>query len=291
MAAFLGLGLRALILLFRDREAPVVTRLMRIVGAIGYLAGFFALAVISRPFVGWSPRDIIMAAVALTAVLGTLVFLRPQAVRRVGWGAGILHVLALVILVVATTLTLLTSGFLSLFEDQPVLLVDITGETRAQVVRWEPPGGALREEPLEVHRVVFRDPGGEAVAEAWVYGDEVAVKGRVLRLAPWLNALGLPNLFELVFAHNGYTSVERHNAYPHQAVRVPPMGPLAVHPLWRPFQRRLLAAWERGFPEGSPWGVRAVTTESTFFPLVEGTGQASKGTYRLVLTSGGLTAG
>jgi hypothetical protein len=167
----------------------------------------------------------------------------------------------------------------------------VTGETSAQLVHWAPPDLPAREEALVTHRVIFRTPEGDPVAEAWVYGDEVAVKGRVLRLSPWLNALGCPNLFELSFAHNGYTTAERHNTYPHEAVPLPPLGPLAVHPWWRPLERRLLDGWERGFPEGSGWAVKAVATESTYFPLVDADGQPTKGLHRVVLTPGGLTAG
>jgi hypothetical protein len=128
------------------------------------------------------------------------------------------------------------------------------------------------------------------VAEAWLYGDQVAVKGRVLRLSPVLNAAGIENLFELQFAHNGYSTAERHNTFPPQAVPLPCTGSLAVHPWWRPLQTRLLALWEKGTSDGSSLAVRSVTTESTYFPLVDASGQPVKRTFRLVLTSGGLSA-
>ena len=112
------------------------------------------------------------------------------------------------------------------------------------------------------------------VGQAWVYGDEVAVKGRVLRLSPLLNAAGIPNLFELTFAYNGYRTLERHNTMPHRATPLSPVGPLAVHPLWRSAQTRLLQMWERGTEDGSSWVVRSATTESTFFPLVGPDGRA-----------------
>jgi hypothetical protein len=193
-------------------------------------------------------------------------------------------------LLLIAALTLMQAGYLALTEDRPVLLVDVTGETRMQLVRWAPPGGAMREEPLTSHRVVFRLPEGPPVAEAWLYGDQVAVKGRVLRLAPLLNAAGVPNLFELQFAHNGYRSAERHASHPHTAVPLPAMGPLAVHAWWRPVQNRLLVAWRTSAAEGSGWAVRSLTTESTYYPLVDESGRPLRQTYRLVLTPGGLSA-
>jgi hypothetical protein len=203
-----------------------------------------------------------------------------------GW---FLRASLLVILAAAAGVTLVASGFLSLAEDRLVLQVDVTGETGTRLVHWTPPDGEPQEETLMTHHVVFREPEGAVVAEAWVYGDEVAVKGRVLRLSPALNVAGLPNLFELLFAHNGYTTAERHNRFPHIAVALPHMGPLSVHPLWRPFQRRLLAYWE-GRSDGGSWAVRSATLESTYFPLVDPDGKPITRTYRLVLTPGGLTA-
>jgi hypothetical protein len=182
------------------------------------------------------------------------------------------------------------AGFLALTEDRPVLLVDVTGETTAQTLRWAPPDGAEREDRRPTHRVVFRRPDGAAVAEAWVYGDQVAVKGRVLRLSPWLNAAGVPNLFELTFAHNGYGTAERHATEPHMAVALPPGGPLAVHPWWRPVQAWLLARWERGTDADSDWAIRSATIESTYFPLVDAAGAPVRRVFRLVLTPGGLSA-
>jgi hypothetical protein len=291
LGAFLGLGLRALILLVLDRLAGGLTTLIRILAAIFYLGAFWLLSIFSRPWLVWTSTSIFGAVIALGLVLGSLGFVRSRDAPHGAWGAGVVHLLLLLLLVPASLVTLVAASFLSLVEDQPVLLVDVTGETGTQNVHWGPPDSPPREEVLVTHRVVFRAPDGSPVAEAWLYGDEVAVKGRVLRLSPWLNASGLPNLFELLFAHNGYKTAERHNTYPHEAIPLPPEGPLTVHTWWRPVQARILESWEHGFPEGSGWAVRSVTTESTFFPLVDASGLPTKGLYRLVLTPGGLTAG
>jgi hypothetical protein len=240
-------------------------------------------------------RDLMTAGVALGAFV---LFLSPAVVaaatgRRAavpGFAGVVARTVVLFALLAAAMVTLLCAGFLAFTEDRPVLLVDVTGETETTLVRWAPANQPPREEPLLTHRVVFREPGGDAVAEAWLYGDEVAVKGRVLRLSPLLSVAGVPSLFELTFAHNGYATAERHNTLPHIAVPLPPMGPLAVHPLWRGVQSRLLAAWERKAADSPAWGVRSATIESTYFPLVGPDGSPTKGTFRLVVTPGGLSA-
>ena len=75
------------------------------------------------------------------------------------------------------------------------------------------------------------------------------------------------------------------------AVSLPPGGPLAVHPWWRPVQAWLLARWETRSVPDSSWAIRSATIESTYFPLSNATGQPARRTYRLMLTPGGLSSG
>ena len=230
------------------------------------------------------------AALALALVMSLAFRRQDRRPQRFDVTGSLSQLTLLLALLLVATLTLMRAGFLALTEDRPVFLVDVTGETGLKEVTWAPPDQLVRREPLATHRVVFRTPEGEPVAEAWVYGDQVAVKGRVLRLSPVLNAAGIANLFELQFAHNGYATAERHNTFPHQAVPLPCTGPLAVHPWWRPLQARILEAWEKGTDEGSSLAVRSATTESTYFPLVDSSGQPLKRSFRVVLTPGGLSA-
>ena len=293
LAAFFSLALRALVLLVVDRRRSLGVSLLRVCAAglfltVGLLYAWFsaALVVWDRPAVG-------------VAILTALLVLSGVAIRRaMGWaerrpGAARLlgQLVLLLALLLVASLTLMRAGFLALSEDRPVLLVDVTGETNTQTVRWAPPDQPAREEPQRTHRVVFRTPDGIPVAEAWLYGDQVGVKGRVLRLSPLLNAAGVPNLFELLFAHNGYETAERHATQPHVAVPLPPGGPLAVHPWWRRVQSWLLEQWEQGTAADSSWAVRSATIESTYFPLVDAVGQPVRATFRLVLTPGGLSSG
>jgi hypothetical protein len=242
--------------------------------------------------VEWGVPAILAAAGAAAVVLAPTLLRRllGRAAPHLGLTGALGQVVLLLALLLAATVTLMRAGYLALTEDRALLLVDVTGETGAESVRWAPPNAPSREERFTTHRVVFRTANGRALSEAWLYGDQVAVKGRVLRFGPLLAAAGVPNLFELSFAHNGYLTVERHSTMPHAAVPLPPMGQLAAHPFWRPVQQRLLARWEAGVPAESPWCVRAVTTESTYFALVDADGRPVKNVYRLTLTPGGLSS-
>jgi hypothetical protein len=290
LAALLAFAVRALVLVALDRPRRGGVGL-RALAALWWLGLAVLYALFSAHIVVWNTRAVFGAIVATIVVLGPLLFRTPGG-RRSGPHptVALARMSVVLILLLAAALTLMGAGFLALTVDRPVLLVDVTGETGSQTVRWAPPDQPSREQALRTHRVVFRSADGEPVAEAWLYGDEVAVKGRVLRLAPILSAAGLPNLFELSFAHNGYTTADRHGSYPHAAVPLPRAGPLAVHPWWRPIQARLLDGWERLSAEGRPWAIRSLTVESTYFPLVDHAGNPLRHTYRLVLTPGGLSS-
>jgi len=290
LAALLALAARALVLAVLARPQPGVLAALRLLGAACWLGLAVLYALFSASVLVWTTEAAMVAAVVTVLVLGPLMFPREPSRRLPSPTLAFAQVAVGFVLVVGAAVTLMGAGFLALTVDRPVLLVEVTGETATEAVRWAPPNQPLREETLRTHRVVFRNPDGVSVAEAWLYGDEVAVKGRVLRLAPLLSAAGLPNLFELTFAHNGYRTATRHASYPHVAITLPPSGPLAVHPWWRPIQRRLLGGWERVSGQSRPWAIRSLTVESTYFPLVDSVGNPVRQTYRLVLTPGGLSA-
>lgn len=294
LAAFVALAVRALALALLDRGRGVLVALLRLSAGLGFLAAAAGYGIVTATTQRWGPAGSLIA-VATAALLLALPLYRglrgqPLAGRMPGLVGFLLQAVAFLLLIVVALLTLMRAGFVALSEDRPLLLVDVTGETGSQRVHWAPADQPAREEQLTTHRVVLRTPENEPVAEGWIYGDQVAIKGRVLRLSPLLNAAGLPNLYELQFLHNGYESAESHNQMPHVALPLPAMGPLAVHPWWRPWQERLLARWEQGTTTESPWVVRSVTTESTYYPLVDAQDRPVKQIFRLVLTPGGLSS-
>lgn len=294
LSAFLALSVRAFALPFVDRGRHLVVTALRFATGVAFLALGALYGLFTAQMLVWDARAVVVAAATALLVLARLAFRHVMGMKAQGPPPGALAVLVqlalLLSLLLVAAVTLMRAGFAALTEDRTILLVDVTGETGGQVVRWAPPDQPMREERLSTHRVVLRTPDGDRVGEAWIYGDEVAVKGRVLRLSPVLNAAGVPNLFELLFVHNGYATAESHNARPHTAIPLPPMGPLAVHPWWRPLQSRLLERWEKGTTAESAWAVRSATTESTYYPLIDAQGRPVRQTFRLVLTPGGFSS-
>jgi hypothetical protein len=288
LGALAGLFLQCLVRLGAPSRALAVGR---VILGLGAASAAWVFGLVAAP---WLSLDLscvgsFLLAVALVSGSALVKAARRKPPTDALW-LWLVHGLGFLLFLGLGIATLLTAGYLSLTQDRPVLLVDVTGETRGRVVHWAPPDAEARADSLTTHHVLFRRPTGEVVAEAWLYGDEVAVKGKVLRFSPVLNAAGLPNLFELTFAHNGYATAERHNGMPHEAVALPPLGPLAVHPFWRPVQARLLGDWQTRLDPDGTWGLRASTIESTYFPLVDPDGKPVSRTFRLVLTPGGLTS-
>jgi hypothetical protein len=292
---FFGIALRQLLFVaWVDRGRSFGITLLRLLAA--FLFGEAATLCVQAlgPGQTWGKGAVLAgAAGAALALIEVFVLgirkLRPGHPPLLGWLLRIILVLGSLLVIL---LTLMRAGFLNLTTDQPVLIVEVTGETATKMVRWAPPDQPLREQELRTSHVRLRTPAGQPVGEAWIYGDQVAINGRVLRLSPLLNAAGLSNLFALDFVHNGYFTADRHNTMPHQAMPLVPIGQLAVHPRWRSLQDSLLSLWERRTSEDSSFLIRAATTESTYFPLVAPppSGKPLTHTYILVLTPGGLTS-
>lgn len=292
LGILVGLALRPVLLLARvDRGRGAVVSGLRALAIVGYGALAGLLAMLLRESFAWDRRALLTFGVALLVATGPTLWLwlrgrRPSPRSITGL---LLRAVLVLIALLCAAIVLMRTGFVALVSETPLLLVELTGETRPQKVRWMAPDQPLREEALTTHRVILKTPQGEPVAEAWLYGDQIAIKGRVLRLSPWLQLAGMHNLFELGFAHNGYLTAERHASQPHQSIPLVSRGPLSVHPRWRPLRDRLLQTWERKTDKDSEWAIRAATTESTYFPLVDGEGKPLRHTYTLVLTAGGLT--
>jgi hypothetical protein len=288
--ALIGCGLRALLRLLLDHHRGLRHNLSHGVSAAAYGALVLGYAALVGPAVSWGERTLLCAALAAGLVVGGSLSRRFLFGARAGFSPtlALLRLVLLLVILLLALLCLLRTGFLNLTTDRPVLRIEITGETRPQTVRFAPPDEPMQELSLTAHRILFHTPEGEVIAEEWIYGDEVAIKGRVLRLPPLLNAMGISNLFELQFIHNGYLTAERHNSQPHLARPLRPFGTLAVAPTWQPLRDRFWHFLETR-PDSSHLATRTVSSESTYFPLLDAQGKPIAKTFALVLTPGGLT--
>ena len=126
----------------------------------------------------------------------------------------------------------------------------------------------IKEQELIAYEVQFDTPDGQPVAQLFVYGDQVAVKARVIRFRPVLNAIGIQNLCRVEYAHNGYSTADRFNQFPHRAQVIH-----AADPRLEPVQAWFWGKWEGiYYQEQKSWWVKSATLESGYFPLKDANG-------------------
>lgn len=280
------LGIRSLVLMLFERGRPAYVRLLDFLLALFFLA----CSAFSFIFLGMKMKDypgLFFLSLIIPGILITISLL--ARIRRPYQPRPYLFIskafAALLLLLVALSAVMVT-GFRFLTQDEPLYRITMSGFIRPETVAWKAPEGTLRNETLPAYEVKFVTPDGQPVADRFVYGDQVAVKAKVLRLAPILNAMGIHNLCRIDYIYNGYTTAARHNSLPHRAQEID-----TSHPWVQPFQKAFWNYWESSYflRSKDPW-VKSATLESTFFPLVNADGTPFRGSYFLTLTPGGLSA-
>lgn len=228
-------------------------------------------------------------------ILTAILFFIPFAIllivrlRRRGSGGPAAWAAKTILVLFVISLTLLAAmmaGFLYLSEDAPVMKVILTGNIQKEPVEWMPPNGLPHKESLDAYEVLMESTEGNAISTLYVYGDQVAVKARIIRFKPVLNLLGFHNLCSIEYVYNGYSTAERFNEMPHHAQEV-----VHTHPFLTPFQEDFWGYWESLYSgeSASTW-VKSATLESQYFPLVDSDGNPYRGSFFLTITSGGLSA-
>jgi hypothetical protein len=279
------LSLRSFVLMIAESK-PLPIRLLDFVLALCFGASALSLLVfLGQRFPENRGRlGLLFVFLALPASLLLIQRLRkPYSPRPVLFLSKTILVL---LLLCASLIGLMISGFLFLSEDQPVLKITMTGSGRQETVEWKPPDGVPQKQELRAHEVQFETPDGRPVAQLFVYGDQVAVKAKVIRFRPVLNAMGVRNLCRLEYAHNGYITPERFNLFPHrsQAIQV-------TDPRLEPVQAWFWKYWEDlYYQEQENWWVKSATLESGYFPLTYANGAPFRGAYYLTVTPGGLSS-
>jgi len=258
---------------------------LRFLAATTFLVLGWLYFLFVNPLLIWDrPARAVAIITFVGAPLWTMVrHTRGLAIKPRGVAARLVYAALFAVLMFTAILTIIRTGYIALTGDRVTLIVDITGETRNQTVTGTSPGDAAGGKSLVAHHISFWLPTGEMAADMWMYGDEMAVHGKAIRFSRFLNGIGIPNLYALQFAHNGYLSPERQNAYPPEAIPFPGTGPLEVHPWWRPVQERLLNLWANLSASGSWWGIQMADDESAYYPLIDSDGKPIQKTFLLVL--------
>jgi hypothetical protein len=285
LGLFAGLALRSLVLLALDRNRPALVMALRALGAAAFL-GFAVLDFIfSQNMLVWDRLS--RAVVTACAIAFPMIAFarqkkgsaKPPETRHALYVAG-----TLVALCVFSVLTLLRSGTVALTGDRVTLTVEVTGETRVENEPVPNPPGTTK---VTLYHAVIWLPTGAPLADVWLPGDRIRVKGRIYRLSPALNSLGLPNLYEFVSVRNDTENTNKHSKVVMEEFLFAEKGPLGVHPWWKPIQASILSHWEAATGEDSFFALRAVPNASPDYPLEDGQGRPIRKTFLLVLPPSG----
>jgi len=290
LALFFALSVRLFILVFMEgNRRPSATLFRLLAGTALLVLGWFYFLFV-RPQLVWDRPARAVGVIIFVGVLLWTVIRRAHEPRMTPTDLvkQLVYIALFAVFMLGATLTLIRAGYIGLTGHRVTLVVSVTGETRNQMVNGTQAGDSPGGNSLVAHHVIIWLPTNEMAADIWIEGDEMAVHGKVIRFSPFLHGIGIPYFYALQYAHNGYLSPERQTANPAESIPFPGTGPLAVHPWWRPIQKRLLNFWAKLGSSGSWYAIRIADNESPYYPLVDPGGKAIHKDFLLVLRPTGI---
>lgn len=290
LGGFVGLALRSFLLAAVAREESAAVNALRALKGVLFLALGAIYAILASPMLVWDHPARVLAAV--TVILPPLV----AGIRHAkGWSPGVPRVVKVLVSVFLTLVlfglaiaTLMRAGFITLKADRVPLVLEVTGETRAESNPAAPGDQSEGRRQPTAHHVILWLPDGTPGADVWVTGDRVGFTGRAVLFSRRLNALGVPNLYEFREIRGEASGAGGNGHHPLFSMPFPLTGPLAVPAWWQAIQIRILNGWQAAISGHSLWGIRKVENSSPFYPLVEPGGELVRRRFLLDLTLDGI---
>ena len=273
LALLPALGFRCLLRAALDRGAPTPLQVARVAAGCAGVGAATALAPVAWVALAHSRDVILAAALAFTVVLASafLPSLRSRSTR----GAALLPITLVVLAAGLAALSLLSVGFLSAAPGTMLSVVEITGESRREIVRFAPSGLPPREEGLRAERLLLSRGDLEPVGEAWIFGRGATLSGEGLHLRTWSGGAWLAR-FDRV-TNDAPSEPGRARLYPAQTTEVEPLGRGIVPGWWSRRQRGWLVAL----------GLEPKTLVSPPLPLLDSHGLTLRATHHLTVSNEG----
>ena len=239
LLALPAFGLRCLLRALLDRGASPATSRCRLGAGVCALIAAAALAPVGWVFLAHTRESVIAAGLAFTLVLVSAALPSVRVRSRVA--ARLLPILLVLLLAGLLALTLLRAGYLHAATGETLVVVEVTGESRREIVRFTPPGLPLREEGLRAERLLLSQADGVPVGETWIFGRAATLGGEILRLRTWGGGGACLARFDTA-ANDASTQDGRAALYPPQKAVVHPLARGALPAWWRGRQRAWLVA-------------------------------------------------
>jgi hypothetical protein len=176
-------------------------------------------------------------------------------------------------------MALLTTAFQHQ-DEQVIGHVILKGRELPTWMSWKnPTQPSIESAWMHAYEVEVQDAKGRTLFSDYLAGDYVGVRAQLILIRLPYHLLGFSHLHRLELVHNGYSTAQRHELFPHVA-----------HAL--PFPKRLFEkVWTQLFL--GDWhlpGVKSTTLESSYLPLRDAKLAASTQKYDLVMGAAGLSA-
>ena len=275
LLALPAFGLRCLLRARIDRRASAAIVIARIVAGLGGLVLGVALAP-----VGWASLAHARAPLIAAGLVSSLVLLSallPSVRERSAWAAGLLPIVLVLVLAGLSALALLKAGCLLAATGETLVVAEVTGSSRREIVRFTPLGLPPREEGFRAQRLLLSRPDEVLVGETWIYGRAVTLHGEGLRLRPWGG--GEVWLARFSTATND-PSLDKISLYPRQETTIEPLLRPALPSWWRSRQWSSLLAL----------GLEPCALSTAALPLVDSHGLTLLASHRLIVRADGVVA-
>lgn len=171
----------------------------------------------------------------------------------------------------------------TLSSEKPILQVRLTGKSESHEIEWKNPHQNLQRSNIPAHEVILLTADKSEIFRSFLPGELCAVRAKIFRFHPLLNALGISNKYRLDLIYTGYRSAKKYAAFP-----------IDAHPITFPlsfFNTLLFKYWEAFFSiKTDSFWIKSATLESNYFPMIDENGKAFKGTFLLTISNSGLSA-
>jgi hypothetical protein len=168
--------------------------------------------------------------------------------------------------------------------EKPILQVHLTGKSESREVEWKSPHQkSVQRSALAAHEVILQTTDKTELFHSFIPGELCAIRAKIFRFHPLLNALGISNKYRLDLIYTGYRSAQKYAEFPVQAY--PIAFPLSF------FNTLVFKYWESFFSlKANSFWIKSATLESNYFPMSDENGNPFEGTFLLTISNSGLSA-
>lgn len=167
--------------------------------------------------------------------------------------------------------------------EKPILKIRLTGNQTFNEVTWKTPKSKWQRSTIPYYEVVLETMDGKELQRYCLSGELCAVRAKIFRFHPVLNALGIPTKYRLDLLYSGFRNAEKYAEYPVEAY--------SLSSLSSSWDSLIFKYWESFFcREATAVWIKSAILQSNYFPLTDAQGEPLQQEYYLTLSPSGLSS-